>query len=122
MTCSNSALIFSSDGSTTTVLSGVLLAFAAIDDLSKFYPPMVVGHRDVIHVHKYWWSLFENVGLTYDSHEQFDGPIMVDEFGGDYLDPESAIQAAWEQKGEAVAPQPDTRLARYLDHWRITGD
>ena len=61
-------------------------AFAAIETLSKEYPPLVISHRDVIHVHKYWWSLFENVGLYYDSAEQFPQPIMVDEFGGNYLD------------------------------------
>ncbi len=61
-------------------------AFEAIDTLALEYPPMVVSHRDVTHVHKYWWSLFENVGIYYDSAEQFDQPIMVDEFGGNYLD------------------------------------
>jgi beta-galactosidase len=42
--------------------------------------------RDVIHIHKYWWSLFENLGLYYDSADQFPKAIMVDEFGGNYLD------------------------------------
>lgn len=51
------------------------------------YPPMVVAHRDTLHIHKYWWSLFENLGLYYDSADQFPRTIMVDEFGGDYLDP-----------------------------------
>ena len=36
-------------------------------------------------MHKYWWSLFENLGLFYDSYEQFPTAIMVDEFGGNYL-------------------------------------
>lgn len=61
-------------------------AFAALGHLVPEYPPMVVSHRDVIHVHKYWWSLFENVGVYYDSASQFPQPIMVDEFGGNYLD------------------------------------
>lgn len=62
------------------------LAWSALDQLLPEYPPLVVGHRDVIHLHKYWWSLFENLGLYYDSADQFSLPIMADEFGGNYLD------------------------------------
>ena len=62
------------------------IAFKALDAIAKDYPPLVIGHRDVIHVHKYWWSLFENLGCYYDSYKQFPKPIMVDEFGGNYLD------------------------------------
>lgn len=61
-------------------------AFGAIEDLAGQYPPLVLSHRDVIHVHKYWWSLFENLGLYYDSAEQFPKPVVADEFGGNYLD------------------------------------
>lgn len=61
-------------------------AFAALDEVAAGYPPLVLAHRDVLHVHKYWWSLFENLGLYYDSAEQFDRPIVADEFGGNYLD------------------------------------
>lgn len=63
-------------------------AYDALDALAVEYPPLVISHRDVIHIHKYWWSLFENVGVYYDSAAQFDKPIMVDEFGGNYLDGE----------------------------------
>jgi hypothetical protein len=62
------------------------IAWSALNKLMTEYPPLVVAHRDVIHIHKYWWSLFENLGLYFDSAEQFDKPIMVDEFGGNYLD------------------------------------
>lgn len=58
----------------------------ALDEITKEYPPIVLEERDVIHVHKYWWSLFENLGLYYDSFNQFPKAIMVDEFGGNYLD------------------------------------
>jgi len=58
----------------------------ALDTLLKDYPPLVLEERDVIHVHKYWWSLFENLGLYYDDASQFPKTIMVDEFGGNYLD------------------------------------
>ncbi len=61
-------------------------AWAALDHILKDYPPLVMEERDVMHVHKYWWSLFENVGLYYDSYKQFPKAIMVDEFGGNYLD------------------------------------
>ena len=62
------------------------IAYEAINEVAKDYPGLVIGHRDVTHVHKYWWSLFENVGLFYDSFEQFDLPVMADEYGGNYLD------------------------------------
>lgn len=62
------------------------VACSALEELLPWYPPLVVSHKDVIHIHKYWWSLFENVGLFYDSATEFEKPIMVDEFGGNYLD------------------------------------
>ncbi len=62
------------------------IVWNALDELLKSYPPLVMEERDVIHVHKYWWSLFENVGLYYDDASQFPQAIMVDEFGGNYLD------------------------------------
>ncbi|MBC8034006.1 MAG: glycoside hydrolase [Chitinophagaceae bacterium] len=61
-------------------------AFEAIRNVSRQYPPLVISHRDVLHIHKYWWSLFENLGLYYDSYKQFPQPVMADEFGGNYLD------------------------------------
>ena len=64
------------------------VAWSALNEIVREYPPMVLEERDVIHVHKYWWSLFENLGLYYDSAEQFPKAIMVDEFGGNYLDGE----------------------------------
>ena len=62
------------------------VAWSALDKLVKEYPPLVLEERDVIHIHKYWWGMFENVGLYYDSAKEFLKPIMVDEFGGNYLD------------------------------------
>lgn len=62
------------------------VARAELETVLRDYPPMVVNHRDVTAVHKYWWSLFENLGLYYDSASQFGQAAMVDEFGGDYLD------------------------------------
>ncbi len=62
------------------------IAFAALETICETLPPLVMAHRDVCHVHKYWWSLFENIGCYYDHADQFPQPIMVDEFGGNYLD------------------------------------
>lgn len=64
-------------------------AFSALDAITPDYPDLVVSHRDVLHLHKYWWSLFCNVGILYDSADEFDQAIMVDEFGGNYLDGEA---------------------------------
>jgi len=60
--------------------------WGALNEVIKRYPPIVLEDRDVLHIHKYWWSLFENVGIYYDDAAQFDKAIMVDEFGGNYLD------------------------------------
>lgn len=62
------------------------IVWSALDEILADYPTLVMEERDVIHIHKYWWSLFENVGIYYDNADQFDKAIMVDEFGGNYLD------------------------------------
>lgn len=61
-------------------------AWKALDELVKQYPPVVLEDRDVLHIHRYWWGMSENLGLYYDSYKQFVKPIVVDEFGGIYLD------------------------------------
>jgi beta-galactosidase len=61
-------------------------AWSALNTLLPEYPPLVLAERDVLHLHKYWWSLFENLGLYYDNFEQFPKAVMADEFGGNYLD------------------------------------
>ncbi len=61
-------------------------AWHALNRLLPDYQRLVVAERDMLHVHKYWWGLFENLGLYYDKAAQFGMPIMVDEFGGNYLD------------------------------------
>ncbi|QEC78585.1 glycoside hydrolase family 2 TIM barrel-domain containing protein [Mucilaginibacter ginsenosidivorax] len=60
-------------------------AWTVLDELLKQYPPLVLEDRDVIHIHKYWWSMFENLGLYYDNSGVFPKAIMADEFGGNYL-------------------------------------
>mgnify|MGYP002623054679 CR=1 FL=1 len=61
-------------------------AWRALDAVLKDYPQLVMAHRDVMHLHKYWWSIFENLGVYYDSYKQFDQTVMADEFGGNYID------------------------------------
>lgn len=62
------------------------IVWKAIENILPNYPNLVLKDKDVIHIHKYWWSLFENVGIYYDDASQFSKAIMVDEFGGNYLD------------------------------------
>ena len=61
-------------------------AWKALNELVKQYPHVVLEDRDVLHIHRYWWGMSENLGLYYDSYKQFVKPIVVDEFGGIYLD------------------------------------
>jgi beta-galactosidase len=60
--------------------------WAALNELLPNYPQLVLEDRDVLHIHKYWWGLFENLGLYYDDANQFPKALMADEFGGNYLD------------------------------------
>ena len=66
-------------------------ATLAIEAIEEEYEPFVLKDRDVLHIHKYWWSLFENVGVYYDSFDEFPLAIMADEFGGNYLDGEGQL-------------------------------
>ena len=79
----------------------LLIAHQVLDSLLLEYPPLVVSERDVLHLHKYWYSLFENLGLYYDSAAQFPKPIMADEFGGNYLDG-NADPGTYKTLGEAM--------------------
>lgn len=58
----------------------------ALNKMIPNYPPLVLEDRETLHIHKYWWSIFENLGVYYDSYKQFPKAIVVDEFGGNYLD------------------------------------
>lgn len=64
----------------------LVTAWKALDHLIPQYPHMVLEDRDLYHIHRYWWGMSENIGLYYDSYKQFRKAIMVDEFGGIYLD------------------------------------
>ncbi len=105
----------------------------ALTEIVKDYPPLVMEERDVIHVHKYWWSLFENLGLYYDSADQFPKAIMVDEFGGNYLDGEGNIGGykssaetflrflGRDQSKEARLAHQTISNSRVAEYWRRIG-
>lgn len=61
-------------------------AWAALNELLVSYPPLLLAERDTLHLHKYWWSLFENLGIFYDDVNVFPLAVLADEFGGNYLD------------------------------------
>lgn len=104
-----------------------------LEELTRDAPPIVISHRDVIHLHKYWWSLFENLSLSYDSADDFPKPVMADEFGGNYLDgngdpslyPEAGI--AFERfLGSASTAEERLELQAYAncrvaEYWRRIG-
>lgn len=108
-------------------------AWTALNAILPEYPPLVVSHRDVLHIHKYWWSLFENLGLYYDSAAQFGKAAMVDEFGGNYLDGNGdpgSYPTVHETFLRFLGPNPtrDQRLelhteanARVAEYWRRLG-
>ena len=90
----------------------------------------IVAHRDVVHLHRYWWSLFENLGLYYDHAGQFDCPVIADEFGGNYLDADgapgayptvaSALQRflGWQHTREERLGFQAMSNARMAEYWR----
>jgi len=92
--------------------------WAAMNAVLADYPPLVVAHRDTLHIHKYWWSIFENLGLYYDSADQFDQTIMVDEFGGNYLDQEgdAALYPAVKETFLRFLGRVQTRQSRLEFH------
>ena len=87
----------------------------------------------MIHLHKYWWSLFENLGLYYDTAAQFPKPVVADEFGGNYLDgrgdpggyptlPESFLRflGRGHDRGDRLALQAESN-SRVAEYWRRLG-
>ncbi len=109
------------------------IAWSALNKLTPEYPRLVIEDRDVIHVHKYWWSLFENLGLFYDSASQFPKPIMVDEFGGNYLNGNLVTgrvvtikESFWRFLGPDPTPEQLLYLntvsnAKIAEYWRRIG-
>ncbi|MBX3735563.1 MAG: hypothetical protein KF715_02645 [Candidatus Didemnitutus sp.] len=106
---------------------------AALAAIQADYPRLVIAHRDMMPVHKYWWSLFENLGLYYDSAEQFPQAVVVDEFGGNYLDGQGepgAYPTVKESQRRFLGARPtrEQRLqlqadscGRVAEYWRRLG-
>ncbi len=108
-------------------------AWSVLDALTPNYPPVVLEDRDVLHIHKYWWSMFENLGLYYDNANQFPKAIIVDEFGGNYLDGQGNLGGYSSLKESSLRftgrnSTPEMRLshlaqscARVAEYWRRIG-
>ncbi|MDP4274996.1 MAG: glycoside hydrolase [Bacteroidota bacterium] len=108
-------------------------AWLALDKILPDYPSLVVEDRDVVHIHKYWWSLFENVGIYYDDASQFPKAIMVDEFGGNYLNGQlktgraaTIKESFWRFLGPDPTPDQLLQLhtlsnSKIAEYWRRIG-
>ncbi len=111
-------------------VSGGWTAFQRIEGR---FPPMLTADRDTLHAHRYWWSLFENVGLYYDSPDDFPLPVIADEFGGNYLDgllrpctypsvlPAFRRFLGDRQSDEARLELQTESCARMAEYWRRLG-
>lgn len=98
-------------------------AWNALNDVLADYPPLVLAHRDVLHLHKYWWSIFENLGVYYDSYKQFEKAVMADEFGGNYLNREGDYGGypAVEESFLRFCGRDNTREQRFRQQCLSTG-
>jgi len=111
-------------------------AWFALNKILPDYPPLVLAERNVLHLHKYWWSMFENLGLYYDGYQQFPKAVMADEFGGNYLDgknkpggyktlKESFLRFlgpnATEQDRAEIHLLSNTRIAEYWRRLEVAG-
>lgn len=104
-----------------------------LDSLETVYPPMVLEDRQVINLHRYWWGMSENLGLYYDSYRQFILPVMVDEYGGIYLDGNYGIggypmlrpaMKRWLGENHTAADRSRQQILAYSkvgEYWRRTG-
>lgn len=62
------------------------VVWKALDEITADYPSLIMAQRDVYHSHFYWWGMSANLGLYFDDYNQFQKPVIQDEFGGIYLD------------------------------------
>lgn len=107
--------------------------WTALDSLTVNYPPMVMADRDVWHIHRYWWGMSENLGLYFNSYKQFTKPVMIDEFGGIYLDGNGVIGGypmlpdamlrwlGYENSAEQRLHQQDLAYGKVGEYWRRIG-
>ena len=113
--------------------SAVGNAWPVLEQLRKEMPLPLLAHKDVLPVHKYWWSLFENLSLSYDGPDDFPLPAIADEFGGNYLDGDGMpggypevipAFARFLGKNNTAAQRFELQClsnARVAEYWRILG-
>lgn len=69
--------------------SGPMIAttMKVAEELESEYQPTLMFDRDILDVHLYWWSVFGNLGLYYDSPAfSGDKALLLGEIGANYLD------------------------------------
>ncbi|REE00091.1 glycoside hydrolase family 2 protein [Marinoscillum furvescens] len=54
-------------------------------EISDDFPSYVIANHDTYNLHRYWWSMSENVALYANSWKDYDRPTIIDEFGANYM-------------------------------------
>lgn len=54
-------------------------------EISDQFPRFLIANSDTYNLHRYWWSMAENVALYANSWKDYDRPTMIDEFGANYM-------------------------------------
>ncbi|MEP0366884.1 MAG: hypothetical protein ABJN36_11300 [Cyclobacteriaceae bacterium] len=60
--------------------------FGSYLEIKDQFPSYVIANHDTYNLHRYWWSMSENVALYANSWEDYDRPTVIDEFGANYMD------------------------------------
>lgn len=62
------------------------IMYDAYLEIKPKYPTYIVATSDTYNLHRYWWSMSENVALYANSWKDYDRPTIIDEFGANYMD------------------------------------
>ncbi len=54
-------------------------------EISSQFPNYLIANSDTYNLHRYWWSMAENVALYANSWKDYDRPTVIDEFGANYM-------------------------------------
>lgn len=108
-------------------------AHRVIEKLRAELPLPLLDDIDLLPLHKYWWSLFENLSLSYRSADELPLPAIADEFGGNYMDGE-AVPGLYPEAADSFVrflgadSTAEERLehqalasGRIAEYWRILG-
>lgn len=60
--------------------------FGSYMEIRDQFPGYVIANHDTYNLHRYWWSMSENVALYANSWKDYDRPTVIDEFGANYMD------------------------------------